>query len=657
MPSFPYTQEYNYVIGDSFVFPDKQKLIINRMPMVKCLVVNDRMNMIKTRAITLVLFMQVPVPVQKGDDLFLETDDYDPIQFKPLENSFFYGNIQIGHQPFVYKYVLVKKNGQRQQETGRPHIAFVHAPITSKLLIIYDNWAFNIPVFSYYHRPIQAGCSLRLSPLFTFDYVPSKTKKCAYLSFNGKNPEPCFHEGCWRFEREIPITSFGFLYQVGTCMHLNEPISWVQDKGFKIFPVEKTGIDAMAVRQDYGDAKQRAFGVYIPLVSLNFAGQSVGDFYMLLEFAKWCKKCGISQIHTHIERMNEGRLIDPIHALAPNVLVANLDIESIREAKIISLHDRYQFWKREYEQNDEEYKQFVQRNEWMKEICKTEFELWVQFNLAVEYQNCFEGIVELGIDLITDIVLYENTSIKSLLKVESKRAQIIRLVGLLNSLTPLTVERVHEVCGDDTQFVLENYCKVYDDTVIFEEKYRNPELIEQIPEPEFKEKIKRLFTMSIDQKKYESCQESMQRLPMLPPQYPCAIMLDQATTSFLTIPRTYELHYIPSSSNHEGQFASFVEPKYLSPEIVSEFDQVSTQQEMAQIIESRVKSNAISVVIYLQDLLSAFGVFLHPQVKPLQLIEHHCRFTFPVSIEDLNCNTDLITKVREFLETNNRSPI
>jgi hypothetical protein len=85
--------------------------------------------------------------------------------------------------------------------------------------------------------------------------------------------------------------------------------------------------------------------------------------------------------------------------------------------------------------------------------------------------------------------------------------------------------------------------------------------------------------------------------------------------------------------------------------MISEFPIREPAPNILDVFEKRLKSNALSVTVYLNDFLTIVGRLAGREIpEPIQLFEGHCRFKFGFTIEELFSDFDIIERLREFLK-------
>jgi hypothetical protein len=116
-----------------------------------------------------------------------------------------------------------------------------------------------------------------------------------------------------------------------------------------------------------------------------------------------------------------------------------------------------------------------------------------------------------------------------------------------------------------------------------------------------------------------------------------------------------QYQFIPSGDELIADCPSFLIPKGLSPEAISEFPQAVDAQEIATVIGKRMRCPAEAVTVYLHDLIAGTGHLPRKQPEELQVISRHCRFLFPMTIAELRHNTTLREDIYTLIEKSNRT--
>jgi hypothetical protein len=143
--------------------------------------------------------------------------------------------------------------------------------------------------------------------------------------------------------------------------------------------------------------------------------------------------------------------------------------------------------------------------------------------------------------------------------------------------------------------------------------------------------------------------ECLEFLRKVRPLVPSALIADPALTALSDTGRLVEMAVVPSTTGAgpiDGRF--HVLPVHLSPEMISEFPESRTVDEVQRAVRERVVTGALSVTFYLADLLGvAYGGDGRKRPRPIQSIEGHRRFAFPYLLEQME---DAVGPIAEFLE-------
>jgi hypothetical protein len=96
-------------------------------------------------------------------------------------------------------------------------------------------------------------------------------------------------------------------------------------------------------------------------------------------------------------------------------------------------------------------------------------------------------------------------------------------------------------------------------------------------------------------------------------------------------------------------------PHRLAPDKVSEFVLDTSNAEIREMIQERAASpDAISVTVYLSDLLGGFGDYDRRQPTPIQLCPPHARFVLGFTVQDLKHDRHVTDEIQKFLASSRR---
>jgi hypothetical protein len=160
------------------------------------------------------------------------------------------------------------------------------------------------------------------------------------------------------------------------------------------------------------------------------------------------------------------------------------------------------------------------------------------------------------------------------------------------------------------------------------------------------------FAQSLKIVGLEALRIPVQHLVETPIFCPAAISVSEGAAEVIS---AKQIHFLPSVSKVRKDLGEFqiLGPKYLSPEVVSEFEETASMQQMRAIFEKRAVENAIVVELYFGDLISVMGGE-RVRCLPLQLIKDHCRFLFPFTVQELRDEQQLGERIGQFLDIGKR---
>jgi hypothetical protein len=329
-----------------------------------------------------------------------------------------------------------------------------------------------------------------------------------------------------------------------------------------------------------------------------------------------------------------------------------LSVAAIRDAKIDALRELF-----EKERGSSHFEAFCRTYRWIQSACKTEFGRWVQFFLFGQLGQAYERILNLGMQLVVDLTpsgpLHE---FFEPLQMWSRYAQAIHLIGLDLYCDPVRREVIESLIGaKHTEFIVRTFCEQRGDTLHIPERCRTPAYLEQVRAQmgdqalagEFRRRLEYLFgfVSNADQAKYRDY------LRRIAPLLPAALIIDSTATAFFGAQAVaMEFDAIPAGSGLVQGIPIALMPARLAPDLVSEFVQpVPSEQVLEQIRERAASPDALSVTVYLCDLLSAIGLYDRHPPPPIQLISGDCRFSLPMSLAELRQEHRATSQISEFL--------
>jgi hypothetical protein len=556
-------------------------------------------------------------------------------------------------QPLVYKYAVVDSGmALSLREPGRPHLLFIGDPVGGVSVSVFDSWSDRQLGFPYAPRTVSGTVGTIRRPIVTIDFVSRPSWDNVFIKRTSPGlgePEKMVWDGVWRFERRILANECDFTFAIGC----GRPTQWIEPRSFRI-----SGGPSSAIAARYIDASQtyRTFSVYVPLISLTLADeQGIGDFTTLVEFAEWAKRCGIGQIHVHIEYL-AGHLIDPVHASVP-CQPAERTIDSIRESKIRILIELFN--DRAYFPHFEEFRRVFR---WIGDRCQSEFAQWTQFFLFRQLADAYRRIADMGIQLVLDFPPAGPISeFFEPLKTWSRCAQTIRLIGMDLYSHPLRRAVIDGFFGlRVADFVAQVLCEQRGDDLVIRDSATDPEcrreIFQQIGDPETAEAIDAKFEHFLGYVSIADDHKCRTFLTDNSQLWSSAMILDAEATKFFG-PKMVaeEFEMIPSGDALFEGIPFAMMPRHLAPDKVSEFVLETSSAEIRDMIEQRAAlPDAMSVTVYLSDLLSGFGDYDRTEPEPIHMRPAHFRFVLGFTVEDLKRDRRLNDRIREFLAASHR---
>jgi hypothetical protein len=650
---FPCVFKYNYVINGAQLFPS-DLFTIHKDPFDRVIRFFDyKTSTVRPPGIFVNFNIQTKAKKVESVVLVLHGQSQTPQCPLSFKDEVWSAEVRFPPEvqnPICYKYSIVSKKKKPILELGRPHVLWLNPLIDRLVICVVDTWADPIDGIPYICRPLTPACLPSSQPEFVVEYLPPEPQEAVFVS--GPIPslgggdlasaEALLWDGAWIMRKSIRLEELPFAFKLhGTALGR---------KKLQVVPGIKPTLAhshdiprSISVRMITG-CSLRGFAVYAPLVSLwTEESPEVGDFQTLVAFARWAKRCGIGQIHVHIETL-EHHLIDPVHA-AIAYEHPGYDLVQVRDAKLAELSKLFD----KRDKLDPAFESFQNGTQWVVESCDSPFMRWVQFFLFEQYRRAFQEIVELGVQLITDFVLDLEPCYLALyppLHTWSTLSHGIRLIGLEHWVGPPTIELVRLLFGAYSHTIIQQFFHVSDFAI--EQVMRSPSSIEAglnwVGSPSLKKSLLRklVWFSSFDGKKssefFADCGTAVA----------AALIADVGATRILGAKSiANDFHFIPSSSSPADR--AMIIPGYLSPELITAWPTGETHETMHASLAEQVTSPALSVTVYLHDLGVMIGRGESNEVAPLpiQLIKDHCRFQFPESIQDMESETERIASIQE----------
>jgi hypothetical protein len=292
----------------------------------------------------------------------------------------------------------------------------------------------------------------------------------------------------------------------------------------------------------------------------------------------------------------------------------------------------------------------------MESFCSSEFAFWVQFTLFDQLALAYARILELGFQLVIGFSAAGDFGVVvSAPNAMLHYSQAIHLAGMDNFCEPLRREVFETLFGTHVAVVVLMLCEEGPGGFSIPEGNRRPaklaevlELFDELNErDQVEEQIRHLLCL-VENSRPTQCREFLQTVASY---LPSAVILDSVSTRWFGADRVRdEFSMIPSAADQEGNSPDIaMMPALMSPETASEFVQdVLNDQIIAQFAE-RAKSRAASVSAYLNNLLGAFRRSPRVGPRPIQLTRGHCRFSLPLTVEQMMEARDTNNGIRNFL--------
>jgi hypothetical protein len=662
LSSFPRDLNYCYLIDDEVY---TCSLRINLRPLSSTLNVFDVLveRSPKVHPNTFAVTFRIFKPVRHGSSVVLRpvTPVVPSTRFEMAREGDFWTvtvDLPCTSTIFVYKYSIAPHNlptDVSEYETGNAHTLFVCAPIGGTHITVYDPWHSSRIAFPYYGSHLQPLLQAPTETAYRLEIVAADFYEMLQASFSDlRGLELCLcPDGAWVVARQIPVNTPGFAFTVRS-YDQETPLELA---GARVFPGPRSAV--ILSRYAFGTAFRRAIGVYAPLVSLRATDADiVGDFSVLVAFAGWAKSYALHHVHVHLEWLALQQ-IDPVHAIV-ECRPRERTLHAVRESKIAALTAEYRVWAAT-ESGRAEYEQFLTEFPWF--LALEDFGRWVQWRLWQQLSDAYFQVLNLGdIRLMIDVPVDAADHWPAKLVTASRYAQIIRVVSFENALLgPFNVQAVREAlpAPGAADLFLTRFCTVTDTWARFNSWIVDRPLVSEI-----------LGRLAPEEQKAQSA--ALDRLILQAMDGPMEIMHQVAGDSSATfvlearlaewlnrlqVPQVAweRLGMVPATENPTTPAPSFLMPRALSPEQISEFPETMTQGEIMDEMKLRAHSVSPAVTVYLQDLLLVARRMERARPEKLQEIEGHCRFTFPHTLADLRANEEVSRRVQVLVRKSKRT--
>jgi hypothetical protein len=554
--------------------------------------------------------------------------------------------------PFLYKYSV--SNGEF--ESGNAHTLFVSAPIGGAHVTVYDAWQGARVAFPYRGRPLQPLQQEPANGAYRLEIVAADSYPAISATFSDlpRARRPLCLDGAWALARDIPAGSPGFEFAV----FRPGDAGAVRLEGARVLPGPRSGV--VLSRYAFGPAFRRGAGAYAPLASLRAAGgAAAGDFRALVAFAAWAKGCGLQHVHAGLEWL-PGQQLDPVHA-AVECAPRERTLHALREAKIAALSAQYRAWAAAGD-GRAELREFLARCPWLAAARVSDFGAWVQWRLWRQLSDAYLEILQLGMQLMIDVVVERAADWPARVVAAARCADIVHVVGIENALLgEVHVEAVRAALPSaaSADLFLTHFCTVADTRARLNswivDQRRVGRVLESLQPAERQAQSAALVTLIT-----QAMQRPMKAIHCLAGDAGAALVLEARMAAWLGWRKQPTLVWdrlgmVPATDDPAAPAPSFLMPRRLSPEQISEFPAGTAPAQIRAQIEQRAGSHAQALTVYLHDLLVAEAGVERLPPAALQEIQGHCRFLFPFTVADLRASQEITDRVRAFVERSNRA--
>jgi hypothetical protein len=365
-------------------------------------------------------------------------------------------------------------------------------------------------------------------------------------------------------------------------------------------------------------------------------------------------------VHVHLEWL-PGQQLDPVHAVVGAVPAART-LHALREAKIAALTAQYRAW-RAAGGGRGCYRRFLARCPWLAAMGVSDFGRWVQWRLWQQLADAYAQVVNLGgVQLMIDVVAEPAGDWAARLIAASRCAQIVRVVRLESVLfAPLDPEAVRQAFppGAGADLFLGHFCAVGDGHVHLKSWIVDPARVRAVL-ARFAPADAHAQSAALTRLMHQAMAGPMRSVHAAAGDAGAAIVLEARIADFCRMLGrqgvVWEgLGMIPATDDARAAAPAFLMPRRLSPEMISEFPEDATPQQIREHIKHRAGSPAQAVTVYLHDLLVAEAGMQRVTPQSLEEIEGYCRFTFPFTIEELRANQEITSRVQALVESSHRA--
>ena len=593
--------------------------------------------------------------------------------------------------PISYKYFVISP--KPMQEQGRSHTLYIDSPIGGKNIFIYDNFIYNQKtthtfILPYFTKPIYTGDTDMFTSHFQMEITHNPSPISAFFSFIPQESDVVVdgmtltqdisndeeelsrnsinklkkHMLIWNYERDYTGLSGKTVY-IGYKPSENEQyIQWPKKEAFEIENVSVnrsqniTKIDVVAYRNLSCDPLKRSVGIFIDLLSIPLKKDisPCGSFESLEKLVDWCKACGLGYIHVNIRRINDNRLIDPVLANVDlssdsSIIPGISTLDEIRNAKIKVLEKEFALWKKEKKPFDLKFTEFTHLyGNFLLPLCPNQFAYYVQYILYKQLTKASIYAMKEGVQLVFDVIVNDVAgSLDQQIQLFAQICSYLKIVDASSVLSAVSFADIVSIFGNMTPSIQPMF-DLIGTAVFIKQTYKDaltaskacsiaPEKME-----EFSQKFALLKKLSTSSERLSRAQQFFQFFKQTASVAPCAILFDEASSSLYDEVEIISSGLVPCSDSQ------FCEPRFLSPEVFSEFYCSLPESEALSRIKNKLTSHAKCITLYLGDLLHALslgriaGTLIHER-------KYHNAFIYNISAEELLERKENIKKINKFL--------
>jgi len=574
---------------------------------------------------------------------YIEKKWTNRIQLK-FYNEYMWGNACINkdnNYTISYKYVI--NSPQPVYETTRAHNLILKNQIGGKAIIVYDFPSVNLPIFSFYFNPICTDMDNVNRTRFILEHIPHvPTQQLKIDSGYGQKPEKnssefVFPDVSFIYSKEFENMSKDFNFQIAY-MAKGSPDYQSNEYTYKFYPIVGNRASIISARPNFGAMLNRSFGVYIPIISLKLNdNRYIGDFESLSTFLGWCKRCGLSHVHVHLNKVNNFLLIDPIQISIDIPRPEKMSLECIRNEKVKALFEQYT---NNFENEKPSFDEFCRLNEeWLGSLCTDSFERFVQYKCYSQLSKVFARAVEIGVQIILDVVMTRDPKdTVNQIGVFSRYSQCLKITNTIVELSSLPIERIQHVLGDHSSHAMDKLFIINGNEGVLRQQFYNPNEIKSMFKIANIDGIIKLLYDEIQQYNDGNRKNLYLYLQNCAKEITSTIIMDSFASVVYTPRALLQISIVPCLPGFQQN--SIFEPNMLSPEMISSFPYDYNLQK----VKEGLRISNYGFTFHLRDFILMFSGI---EIQGIQIISDpgFQSFVYTVTSESLRADEKISNSI------------